>query len=135
MESLNKASLDTWVRTVNKGGTEYGVTLVVSGLIVTGHLSPISRYHAWLDEVSSRARFGGGALPEGQLGPISQRQSAEAIAAWAAIEESADDDYTIDQVCLRDVTVLGAGSRAARLPFLLLDRRAISGFSPARLSV
>ncbi len=135
MASLDKARLDTWVRTVNSGGTEYGVTLVVSGLIITGHLSPISRYHTWLDEVSSRARFGGGALPEGKLGPITERQSAEAIEAWGAMEESEDDQSTIEQVCLRDVTVLGAGNRAARLPFLLLDRRAISGFSPTRLSV
>src|SRR6185436_20632825 len=76
---MDDARLETWIDTVNETGAEYGVTLMVGGWMVTGHLTPMVRYRDWLREVGRRASISKGRhrLPGGAIGPISEHQAAK----------------------------------------------------------
>ena len=43
--------IDTWLRAVHEHALEMSVTLVVSGRVVSGMLTPIQRYESWEREV------------------------------------------------------------------------------------
>lgn len=49
--------LNVWLRLVESVGTELPVTLLVSGTVVTGWLTPYLRWQNWVTEVVPRARL------------------------------------------------------------------------------
>jgi hypothetical protein len=128
--------LDTWVTEVNSLGTESAITLMLSGSTVTGFITPTARYLAWLEEISGRAAFGERTLPRSQIGPISDDQAELARRAWDETASVGETDGKLEQFCLRDVTIMGAGDPAEwlRLPFLVVRRSSVAGFSPILIS-
>ncbi|UCG87913.1 MAG: hypothetical protein JSW71_05045 [Gemmatimonadota bacterium] len=128
--------LDSWITEVNSLGTESAITLIMSGATVTGYLTPTARYLAWLDEISSRATFGERALPRSEIGPISEQQAELARQAWAESARIGQGDGTSENFCLRDVTIMGLGQPTEwlRLPYLVVSRAAVAGFSPILIS-
>ena len=130
------ATLDAWIAEVNSLGTESALTLIMSGMTITGFITPTARYRAWLEEIASRAAFGERVLPSSEIGPISREQSESIRQAWDA-ELTAEGRRDLpDQFCLRDVTVLTAGGKRdwLRIPFLVVSRSAVDAFSPVMIS-
>jgi len=132
----NPETLDTWITDVNSLGVEAAITLVMLGATVTGYLTPTARYLAWLDEISNRATFGERALPRSEIGPISQRQAELARQAWAESTRIEPGSETPENFCLRDVTIVGLGQPTEwiRLPYLVVNRATVGGFSPILIS-
>lgn len=128
--------LETWVTEVNSLGTESAITLLVSGTMLTGFITPTHRYRTWLEEVASRAKFGERALPRSAIGPISERQSELARQAWEEAERDGTAGASLEQFCLRDVTMMehGAEAKWTRVPFLVVNRSAVNAFSPVLIS-
>lgn len=134
---MDDALLETWVQAVSESGEEYGVTLLVSGCLVTGHLTPMLRYHDWLRETGRRASLDPRhrRLPAGKIGPITEQQASRARAEWQAGARDFEQLQPPRRLCLRDAAVGQPGSTTdwARLPFLVVDLGAVAAFSPVRL--
>ena len=134
---MDDALLETWIDQVNETGSEYGVTLLVGGWIVTGHLAPMVRYRDWLKEVGRRASITKGRhrLPGGPIGPISEQQAARARAEW---EKSSEESLELSGVrfCVRDAAIATSGTSDgwSYLPFLVVKLASVDAFSPVRLN-
>jgi hypothetical protein len=136
---MDDALLDTWIQAVNETGTEYGVTLLVAGSLVTGHLTPTLRYRDWLHEVGRRASITRSRqrLPGGSIGPITEQQAARARAEWDTAHSTTSEDRLAGvRLCLRDVAVgLPSASEGwTHLPFLVVNLESVDGFCPVRLN-
>lgn len=129
--------LETWIVTVNETGAEYGITLLVAGTMITGHLTPPLRYREWLREVGRRAAVTKSRqhLPDSKIGPISQEQAARAGAEWQARPYTENEQEAVSRFCLRDVSVSCSADPSgwARLPFLMVRLASVDAFSPVRL--
>jgi hypothetical protein len=134
---MDDALLETWIDHVNETGTEYGVTLLVGGWIVTGHITPMLRYRDWLKEVGRRATITKGRhrLPGGGIGPISENQAAKARAEWENAEEESLESSGV-RFCVRDAAIAtsGASEGWGHLPFLVVKLSSVDAFSPVRLN-
>jgi hypothetical protein len=137
---MDDAMLETWIQAVNETGAEYGVTLLVSGSLITGHLTPTVRYRDWLREVGRRASITKTRqrLPSSQIGPITEQQADRARAEWDAAKHSADLDRPpgVTRFCVRDAAVgrLSGPEGWTHFPFLVLALDSVDGFSPVRLN-
>ncbi|UCD25499.1 MAG: hypothetical protein JSW51_06185 [Gemmatimonadota bacterium] len=129
------ATLDAWITEVNSLGTESAITLIMSGMTVTGFITPTARYQAWLDEIANRAAFGERVLPSSEIGPISPEQSELVRKGWSE-SVFGEGDEVPKQFCLRDATILVAGDQRdwLRIPFLVVSRSAVAAFSPIMIS-
>ena len=129
--------LETWIVTVNETGAEYGLTLLVSGTLVTGHLTPSLRYRDWLREVGRRATITKSKqhLPGSGIGPITEQQAERARGEWLARHASDDEQEPTARFCLRDVAVTCSADPSGwtHLPFLMVQLASVDGFSPVRL--
>jgi len=129
--------LDSWITEVNSVGTETAITLMVAGTTLTGYLTPTARYLAWLEEIASRATFGERNLPRSEIGPISEHQVEQARQAWQESARIGEADEVSDSFCMRDVTLMGLGGQPTewlRLPYMVVNRSAVAGFSPILVS-
>jgi hypothetical protein len=127
--------LQDWVQVAEATGGEVGLTVLVSGVLVTGMLTPWPRYAAWSKEVTMRGMHETGpqALPDIPMGPISPEQAERARADYAAeLSESgfdADETPEFPQFAMRDVTIrTGAGATWVRVPYLVVDTASVSAF-------
>ena len=134
---MDSDNLETWIVTVNETGAEYGLTLVVSGTLVTGHLTPSLRYRDWLREVGRRATITRSKqhLPGSGIGPISEQQAERARGEWQARPGADGEQEPISRFCLRDaaVTCSADPSGWTHLPFLMVRLASVDAFSPVRL--
>jgi hypothetical protein len=135
---MSDALLSTWIEIVNETGEEYGVTLLVAGSIITGHLTPTLRYRDWLREVGRRASITRSRqrLPGGGIGPISEQQAARVRAEREGDDLLGGNAAAGGQYfCLRDAAVGRPGNDEGwtHLPFMVLRLDSVAGFSPVRL--
>jgi hypothetical protein len=101
--------LQDLIKTVEATGGEIGVTLLVSGVVVSGYITPWTRFVRWEREVLMRTAHEGGrsiALNFG-LGPIMPDDTREARESWDELvrerekEGTTEDDVHFDSFALR----------------------------------
>lgn len=129
--------VDSWLRAVHATGVEISVTLLVSGRLITGMLTPIQRYEDWEREVLRRAFLEGGkfTLPSVELSPITADYSEKVRKAWPDLERELYDDSReakgFAYLCLRNATVHEPIPAASlKSPFVLVAVDAIAAFTP-----
>lgn len=130
--------LDVFLDMVNKNAGEFGVTLLVSGRIVTGTLTPGKRGADWLKEVVLRAAHEGGhlAVPPRDWRPISETE-AEAIREndrvnreQAGAGEDQEDQITYASLCLRNATIHGSvPALNSNHPYLFVNTDSVAAFT------
>lgn len=131
--------VDVWLRVVHQLGVEFGVTMLVSGRIVTGLLTPVQRYRRWEREVTTRAIRGRGtfALPSLDLPGISSAEAEEVRKEWPDLKTELDGDEkeqgAFAYLCLRNAQIRDGG-QVLRFPMLLVSTQAVHTFMPGVLS-
>lgn len=126
---------DPLVQSVESTGTEVSITLVVQGVVITGHLTPMRRFQDWFSEAVARTSLGGGkAKLTGKMEPISDELSEEIARNWEErlSEMGADDDEAVsfNSFALRNATVqAGVPMNWNTCPYLLVSSRAVSSFT------
>src|SRR5688500_4309221 len=99
--------LDSWIHNAEQG-SEFSLSVLVDGVVITGTLTPWARYVAWLNEVMMRGFHEGGrhAIPRSDIGPMSKVEAAHFRDAYLAefAEKGADpeDPPVFPQFALRD---------------------------------
>ena len=134
-------ALDRWIRVVQSAGTEVSVTVLVSGVLITGFLTPWARYTSWSQEVAMRAMHEGGThpLPDAAMGPISEHMTARVRAEWDAEVQEAGvdpDDYwpAFEQFALRDVEIrAGMKMYWPQVPYLVVSVSEVAAFMPGTI--
>jgi hypothetical protein len=135
------SSLNATIKMVEVTGGAISVSLLVSGVIVTGTLTPWKRYALSLQEVLSRAMHEGGGeqpLPHVPTGPISASLRNQVRAEWdaslAAEGVEADDDaieHEFPQFALRDAEIRsGVAAYWSKLPYLVVTTARVGAFAP-----
>lgn len=120
-----------WIQIIESQGVEVNVTLLVSGCIVTGVLTPILRYHRWVREVVGRAlqQRGTFRIPPAEMGPISQEESNEVIAKWKEdYPENPEVDF--NAFCLRNAEIqAGAPVNWEKRAYLVVATDHVAAFT------
>ena len=135
------ALLDKWLRLVHSTGCEVGVTLLVSGRVVSGLLTPVQRFTRWENEVTMRAVHGGGQfrLPSPGLGPPTKEECQAIVDEWEALERNEADEPDAKGwafCCLRNAEVFDAieGSQV-KFPMLMVAMSKVAAYSIGNISM
>jgi hypothetical protein len=131
-------NLYIYLRLVEATGSEVGVTLLVSGVLITGILTPWARYTAWTKEITMRAvhERGPQGLPDVPMGPITPEITERVRAQWKADAAEAGmnpDDFEPEyrEFALRDVEIrAGMKPLWAKAPYLVLATSEVAAFTP-----
>ena len=120
--------INNWLNVIHKHGGEMAVTLLVSGRIITGMLTPIQRYGRWEREVTARALLDDGkfTLPSLELGEMSPEESQGIKDDWPEQEERAKDGFTY--LAIRNAEIRDSGS-VFHCPHLLVLTSAVAAFA------
>jgi hypothetical protein len=138
---------DTWVELVESTGIEMPVTLLVSGAVLVGTLTPWLRYAMWQQEVSLRAthEVGSLGLPVMKIGPISRDLAMQIAESWEErkLTRSLPPDYenednqrelTFPEFALRDAEIrIGIPQTWRRYPFLVVRANTVQAMFPAEI--
>jgi hypothetical protein len=122
---------DEVVRVVEQTGSEAAVTLLVQGAIVTGMLTPRTRYDAWVQEVTARAGFQGGRTKlRGLMGPITEEQSDAIREKYERRHPDGPPDDGFDLFALRNATIqAGAAMHGPTFPYLLINAYNVGAYT------
>jgi hypothetical protein len=126
---------------VESHGVEIGLTLVVSGVVIVGVLTPRLRYRRWRDELFHRALLGKGQfrIPESEIPPISDSLRAEVVAEWERTNAEAsatgsdpeEIETVVDYCCLRNAEIrAGMAMNWVTAPFLAITASSIDAVYP-----
>lgn len=131
-----------WIQEIEKSGSEMPLTLVVSGRLISGFLTPSIRVMDWQGEVLRRAQISGKFVVPPRIGPMNEKQKNRAQEYQRELEEEAakEGDESGDEqdivsramqrvLYLRDATIHGfmpAGDRD--VPFLAIALTAIDAY-------
>ena len=126
------------IKEVESSGREVGVTLLVSGVVVSGYITPWSRYQRWEREVGMRSLHEGGrstTLNFG-LGPITAAGTREAQASWdrlvaeRAREGRGEEEFHFERFALRSaVAETGVNrDRWREFMFLVISADAVDAY-------
>lgn len=136
--------IDPWLRIVHSTGAEISVTLLVSGRVVTGMLTPMQRWDVWEREVFRRTLLEEGGqfrLPSQEVDPPSEELVERVKSEWESLEAEFYDDSSDTQgfaiAYLRNATVHSAvrGSHELRMPMLMVHVHSIAACTPGIFSV
>jgi hypothetical protein len=126
---------DGWVHIIQSNAAELGVTIVVSGVVIEGTLTPAQRWAEWTGDVLSVALQLGGGPIDGSTEPMSPAQADRIREEWkqgGKAKAHAEDGETpsFNTLYLRD-TVIRSGIPAdwRRVPFLAVSASHVSAFS------
>jgi hypothetical protein len=140
------SALEVLVRMANTDGSEYGVTLLVQGRIVSGILTPNKRFGIWVEELAKSAATGKTVLPVTNPPRVTSDEAQAIREDWQQFERTVLEqhqgqqaaailDHPYDQCCLREakvfgtMAVFGSAPVTGEYPFLLVDMTAISAFT------
>lgn len=120
---------DPFVAFAEQAGVEIGVTLVIGGTVVTGHVTPIARYVQWFGEVFHRTALEGGrARLTGTMSPMTPGQAEQIREDWArylelqGIEPDDVGSVSFSRFALRDAQIRsGPLQQWTTLPYLLVS--------------
>jgi len=135
--------LERLVYLVNSGGSEFGVTIIVRGQVISGLLTPNQRFQTWmrrtLDEAAT-AKGGTMKVSDVDESRMSEDETEAVKRAWRrrvqdALDEASSDAvqnlrHSQDNFCLRNATIWGSSkglSEVARVAYLMLDLHAVEG--------
>lgn len=138
---------DTWVELVESTGIEMPVTLLVSGAVLVGTLTPWLRYAMWQQEVSMRATHEVGelVLPVMKIGPISKELTKKIAESWEerkltrsippdSENEDNQQELSFPEFALRDAEIrIGIPRTWRRYPFLVVRANAVQAMFPAEI--
>lgn len=122
---------DELVASVEATGLDATVTLIVSGIVVTGAITSWGRYARWLTEVIMRAKYEGGsaALPPGGPPDFPELRAKDA-AEWRATYPAGG--ASSDRFALADAEIRsGPPANWIRVPFLVILSSAVTALSVA----
>ena len=131
-----------WIRAIEKDGSEMPLTLLVSGRLISGFLTPSIRAMDWQSEVLHRAQISGKFVVPPRIGPITEKQKDRAQRYQKELEERADqerDEGGDEQdatnramrsvLFLRDATIYGSVSARDRdVPFIAIALTAVDAY-------
>ena len=126
-----------WIDLCERGPTEVPMTLMVSGRVVTGFITPVPRYYKWRDEVMHRVGLGKGkfSFPAAGIGSLTEQQKEHIRKYWQELSaESAiaerDEHRVLRWFVLRDATILGdTRSGDVASPFLEVAMDSVDGYA------
>lgn len=124
--------LNIWMKLAEGAGAEFNVTLLVSGTMVTGWLTPLVRYRNWATEVLQRLRLGGGKvkLPTGGMPPIAQKEVDQAKAEYEKLTDGGKLEVVFPILCLRNAQFrVGVPSERPTHGYLLISTDAVNAFT------
>jgi hypothetical protein len=135
-------NLNTWIKLVEATGGEVGLTFLVSGVVITGTLTPWARYAAWSQEVLMRTLHEGGkqALPSTEIGPVPRAMTEKVRAEWESlVRDSGEDPDTFapefPQFALRDVEIrTGLKGYWPTMPYLVVNTSEVAAFMPGTIA-
>ena len=131
LRPLNE-ELNIWMKLAEGAGAEFNVTLLVSGTVVTGWLTPLVRYRNWATEVLHRMRLGGGKvnLPTGRMPPIAQKEVDQAKAEYERFSDGGKHDVVFPIMCLRNAQFrVGIPAERHTHGYVLISTDAVSAFT------
>ena len=120
--------LEAWLKQVEEKPIEIGVTLLVSGRIVSGMLTPLCRYEKWQTEVLHRALLKGGKfpVPSSKIPPLTKKQMEDI----SKHPRKWDVDSVAPVLCLRDVEIqTGVPASWEKRSFLLVSADSVDAFA------
>ena len=122
--------LTIYLEAVELRGSEYGVTMIVGGQLVSGVLTPLRRFEAWQERSFAISELHGGrvAFELEPIAPLTPEESAAIAAEHADTPSTPDEPFEFG--CLRDARVHGGGG-AMPLPFLVFRADDVSALSPS----
>jgi hypothetical protein len=131
LRPLNE-ELNPWIRMAEGVGAEFNVTLLVSGAVVTGWLTPLLRYRNWATEVLQRMRLAGGkvTLPIGRMAPIGLKEIEQAKAQYETLSEGGTQDVQFPIFCLRNAQFrTGLPAERPTHSYVVIATDAVSAFT------
>jgi len=141
--------LERLVYLVNSGGTEFGITVMVRGRVITGMLTPNERFHTWMSRTLQQAaaakdRMSVAVVDESRM---SENEIEGIRRAWRYRQQDALDSPSSDAVqnlrhsqdnfCLRNARLWGSFrgiSEMVRVAYLMLDLDSVEAFTLGELS-
>ena len=122
-------------------GLEMSLTVLVSGVVITGVITPWARYQRWLTEVAMRAQYEGGrhSIPDLEIGPIPRSQAEEIRAKYddelRQVGREPDEPLDFPQFVLRDAVVRsGLPAAWSAVPFIVIQTAHVGAFTPIAIS-
>lgn len=116
---------------VQATGDDFAVTLVVSGVVITGLITPWIRYQRWERETLMRTSYEGGhfVLPTQEAPPYPVETRKQDAAEWKEMHGAIR--FSPDRFCVSNAE-LQTGMRLywVRVPFLVVKSAAVEAFSP-----
>ena len=109
-----------------------GLTLLVGGAVITGHISPMHRFETWLDKYTAP-------LMEHGKGGISAHKPVEML-DWYKVRDHRNKHIEPapatreTAICLRNARIMAPAPPTGPLSFLLVRIADVSGFSLADMS-
>jgi hypothetical protein len=120
---------------VESTGLEISVTLLVSGMVITGILCPVARYVRWQNEVMNRAARGGGKFSGSALmQPPTPEQTQEIAEKWQARDLPDEGPIAFPEICVRNAEIQSGHAMTWRKhPYLLIAAAQIGAVVPGVL--
>jgi hypothetical protein len=84
-----------WIRYCEENGVEFPMTVIATGMIISGNLSPFARYERWCNEIDHRTRLSGDRLelPNIKLPLLTAEEQAGFREQWQARLEAARAEH------------------------------------------